>query len=86
MKIIKDLFTGIDGKTQDIGRWSWAMSMFALFAIVTANIYHNAVIDLVAFSQAVGAIVLAHGGAIFVKARTEPENGKTDSVIEIAKK
>ena len=32
MSILKDLFTGIDGQTQDMGRWSWAVCTGSVIA------------------------------------------------------
>ena len=72
MKIFNDLLTGADNQTHDVGRWSWVISMFSVIGAASFNIWHGAVVDLMQFSQAIGAIVLAHGGAIFAKAKTEP--------------
>jgi hypothetical protein len=73
MSIVNDLLTGKDGESHDIGRWSWAVSIFSVISAAGWNAVHAGVVDLVGFSQAIGAIVLAHGGALFVKAKTEPD-------------
>jgi hypothetical protein len=73
MKFIKDQLTGIDGESFDIGRCSWAVSLLTIIGSVVFNAYKGAMIDVLVLSQAIGAIVLSHGGAIFVKAKTEPE-------------
>jgi hypothetical protein len=73
MSILKDLFTGIDGESQDIGRWSWALCTFAVIGAAFANWWHNAAIDLVSFGTALCAVVTAHGAAIFLKRDTEPK-------------
>lgn len=73
MSILKDLLTGIDGETNDIGRWSWFVCTFAVIAAAFANWWHNAAIDLMSFGTALGTVVGAHGAAIFLKRDTEPK-------------
>lgn len=71
-KPVKDLFTGRDGETQDIARWSWAFSLLGILAATTANFIHGHAIDLVALGTAIGAVVGAHGAALWAKKDTEP--------------
>lgn len=72
MKFLKDIVTGADNETHDIGRWSWIVSLFGVIGVVCFNIYHGAIVDVLNMSQALGAVVLAHGGALFAKSKTEP--------------
>jgi hypothetical protein len=74
-KMIKDLFTGIDGQSHDIGRWSWAICLFAVIAGVAWNALHAVVIDAKQFAEALGIVVAAHGGALWAKKTTEPPAG-----------
>jgi hypothetical protein len=69
MEILKQLFTGRDGKTQDIGRWSWVMCMFA---ILGHSVWSGPPVDLVQLATALGMVVAAHGAALWAKSSTEP--------------
>lgn len=71
-KQVNDLFTGKDGETQDIARWSWAFSLFGILAATAANSLHGHAIDLIALGTAIGAVVGAHGAALWAKRDTEP--------------
>ncbi len=72
-KIINDLFTGIDGETADIARYSWAICIFAIVFLACWNAYRNGVVDLPGFGTAVAAIVGAHGAALWAKRDVEPK-------------
>lgn len=76
MKPLNDLLTGKDNETHDIGRWSWALSMLAVIGSGASNIWHSGIIDLLQLAQAIGAVVLAHGGALFAKSKTEPDKNE----------
>lgn len=71
-KVVRDLFTGKDGLTHDLGRWSWAASFGAVVGAAAANWYHGAVIGIRELSEAIGIVVAAHGAALFMKKDTEP--------------
>ena len=73
MKWLQDLLTGADGKTQDLGRWSWVGSLVALIAVAIHTAWVKGVVDLVAFGQAIATVVGAHGAALWVKKDTEPK-------------
>lgn len=73
MEWAKHLLTGIDNETFDLGRCSWALSMAALFAGAGWNAMHGAALDLMSLAQAIGVVVVAHGGALFLKKDTEPK-------------
>ena len=72
MTILRDLFTGKDNETHDLGRWSWAITTLATIAGGIFNAVHAGAVDLLQFAQAIGALVLAHGGALWAKKDTEP--------------
>lgn len=71
-KQVNDIFTGKDCETHDIARWSWAFSLFGILAATAANFLHDHEIDLVALGTAIGAVVGAHGAAMWAKRDTEP--------------
>lgn len=68
----KQLVTGKDNQTHDLGRWSWLVSTISLIGGGVWNALHAGVIDLMGFAQAIGVVVAAHGGALFLKKDTEP--------------
>lgn len=73
MEWLKHLFTGKDNCTQDMGRWSWAISMAAVIGhSIYAAVTHTAV-DLMQLAQAIGVVVAAHGAALWAKKDTEPQ-------------
>lgn len=72
-KICRDLFTGKDGTTHDLGRWSWAVSTVSVIGGGAWNAIHAGAIDLAQLAQAIGVVVAAHGGALWAKRSTEPE-------------
>lgn len=74
MNLLRQLFTGKDGVTHDLGRWSWAGSWLAIVAAAGANWWHGAVIDLVSLGGALCAVAGAHGAALWAKRDTEPTN------------
>lgn len=71
--IIKQLLTGRDGETHDLGRWSWAGSFTAVIAATVGNWLHGALIDVQALAIALGTVAGAHGAALLAKKDTEPE-------------
>lgn len=73
MKMLRDLLTGIDGQTHDLGRWSWAGSFLAVIAAAGLNWWHGAVIGLQEFATALGLVAGAHGAALWAKKDTEPK-------------
>lgn len=74
--MIKDLLTGKDGTTYDLGRWSWVGSFMSVIGSCIWNAWHGTVIDIVSLSQALGVVTAAHGAALWAKKDTEPEATK----------
>lgn len=70
MNVIRHIFTGKDGITWDLGRISWAA---CYLAVVIHDIAHPA--SLQELGIALGAVTAAHGVALGMKAKTEPECG-----------
>lgn len=77
MKPINDLLTGKDNETHDIGRYSWLVSMVTVAGAAVSNVWHAGIVDLMQLAQAIGVIVVAHGGALFAKSKTEPDNNNS---------
>lgn len=69
----KKLMSGLDNETPDMGRWSWLTSTAAVIVAAGWNATHGAITDLMQLAQALSAVAIAHGGALWAKAKTEPE-------------
>jgi len=80
MKFLKQIFTGIDNETLDLGRILWAKISF-VFCIISA--YHTiktGQFDPQAWAIGASAIMAGGGGAIALKSKTEP--AKMDPPIQ----
>jgi len=71
--ILRNLFTGADGATHDLGRWSWAGSFLAVVGAAAWKLWHGADVDLQALAGALGLVAGAHGAALWAKRDTEPK-------------
>jgi len=72
-KILTDLLTGKDGKTHDIARWSWMISMLAIIVGAGIELYQSVNVSLKDFAESVGIIAGAHGAAVMMKKDAEPQ-------------
>ena len=70
--MIKQLFTGMDGETHDMGRWSWALSIFSVIGLGAWHMLESRTLDLMQFAQAIGVVVGVHAGGLWAKKDTEP--------------
>lgn len=70
---LQDLFTGKDNTTHDLGRWSWIGSFLSVVGSVAWNALHGTMIDIVSLAQALAAVTVAHGAALWAKKDTEPQ-------------
>ena len=73
MNAIKQLLTGVDGETHDLGRWSWAGSFVTVVAAAAGNWWHGLALDVQALATALGIVAGAHGAALWAKKDTEPK-------------
>lgn len=72
MEFLKQLVTGKDNATHDMGRWSWLVSMATVIGhSIWAAVQHTTV-DVMQLAQALGVVVAAHGAALWAKKDTEP--------------
>lgn len=69
----RQLVTGGDGVTHDLGRWSWLIFSITLIATTLHEAWVKGTIDPVGFGQGCAAIVGAHGLALWAKKDTEPK-------------
>ena len=72
-KWLRDLLTGINGSTYDLGRVSWLWTQVVIIAAAIANWFQGATIPLLELGGALGANTALHGAAIGFKANTEPQ-------------
>lgn len=72
VKSIRQLFTGKDNDTLDLGRVLWANSVVAYFAVAFYHLYNGGTIDFASFGVGISGILAAGGAAIGLKANTEP--------------
>jgi len=80
IKILRELLTGKDGKTHDIARWSWMISLFAAIGFVIYEFVSGTAVSLREFAESVGIIAGAHGASVWAKKDTEPSPPPSDYV------
>ena len=68
----KQLVTGKDNSTHDLGRWSWIISMFTVVGHSLWFVISHVAVDLMQLAQALAVVVAAHGAALWAKKDTEP--------------
>lgn len=78
--IVKQLLTGKDNQTLDLGRVSWAICLFAVIGFAIFQLIHSE-FNLKDFGETIGAVVGVHSAGIWAKRDTEPE---VDNDIEPA--
>ena len=76
MKVmLKQLFTGADNQTQDIGRWLAALSgVSGIFFQGYAIIVHQAAFSMQDFGVGTGALAVGVGAMLKLKQDTEPKD------------
>ena len=70
--IFRHLFTGKDGVTFDLGRVLWLKMALAYVGLSVVHYLHGGTFDPIAWATGAGAILAAGGGALALKAGTEP--------------
>lgn len=72
-QILQDLLTGKDGVTHDVVRWLAVLSVVVgLSLAVYVVVWKGQPFDLQSFGLGIGAVFLSVGGALKLKAETEP--------------
>ena len=72
-KVLREIFTGIDGESHDLGRYSWAGSFLMISLLAIWHELRGVAVDLTVLAAAYGATAAAHAGALFMKRSTEPQ-------------
>lgn len=73
LKILRELLTGIDGQSHDLGRYSWLGSFLSVTGLALWQEARGQHVDIMVLATAHGAIAAAHAGALFMKRSTEPK-------------
>lgn len=73
LDIGRNLFTGADNATHDLGRVSWAACHMGVNAATIGLFWIGHAPSLSEFAAAHSGVVVAHGAALFVKQQTEPK-------------
>lgn len=78
---IRQLFTGVDNETLDLGRVLWAITMLVYCGLSIAHLITSDQFDAQSWAIGAGAILAGGGGGIALKANTEPTvKVKTESI------
>lgn len=73
VKILREVLTGIDGQSHDLGRYSW-LGSFLLIALITIwHEFRGIATDLTVLAAALGGNAAAHAASLFLKRSTEPQ-------------
>ena len=73
-QILKQLLTGKDCQTYDIGRVTWLISLLAVIALAFYEVMNNTV-SIRELAESLGIVSAAGGASVAMKGRTEP-NGE----------
>ena len=72
--IIRDLLSGKDNYSLDIGRVLWAVGMVQFFGMSMYALIFGLAFDYISWSAGFGAILASGGAALKLKESTEPTN------------
>lgn len=79
-KFLKDLFTGKDNQTWDLGRILWFQGCIVYFGMTFYAIFKGQAIDPMNWATGFGALLAAGGAALMLKNASEPS--QTTTTIE----
>jgi hypothetical protein len=85
-KFFRDIFTGRDNRTYDIGRVLWFQAIQAFIAISIYALYKGGVFDPVTWGAGLAALLGGGGAAIGLKSTTEPEDLNGDGYVDEVEK
>ena len=71
-EIIRQLLTGKDNATYDIGRVTWLVSLVAIIALAFYEVMHNTV-SIRELAESLGIVSAAGGASVAMKAKSEPD-------------
>lgn len=71
--IIKDILTGIDGQSYDIGRVLWSVGVVSYIIYGGWHLFLDHLYNPLDYGAGFGAILAGGGAGIGLKAKTEPQ-------------
>jgi hypothetical protein len=71
--IFKQLLTGKDNKTHDLGRWAWAIGFMAIICIAIYEVIQSHSLSLRELAEALGIVSGAGGASVAMKQNSEPQ-------------
>ncbi len=71
--VFKDLFTGLDGVSYHMAKFSWVFSMVAYTGVIMYHLAHTPTIDFLALAGGYGVICTTHSAAIWGMKDQEPK-------------
>ena len=71
-KILREILTGIDGQSHDMGRYSWLGGFLMICIVALWHEWRGVAVDLTVLAAAIGGNAAAHSAALFMKRSTEP--------------
>jgi len=71
-QILKDLVTGKDGVTHDIGRWGGMVAFLSGLGFQGYSLYQGQPFDMLNFGTGIGALAAGVGAMLKLKETTEP--------------
>lgn len=77
-KFFRDIFTGKDNRTYEMGRVLWFQSVQAFVLISVYSIYKGNEFDPITWGAGIAALIAGGGAAIKLKADTEPSHPQDD--------
>ena len=70
-EIVKQLLTGKDNETYDIGRVTWLVGIIAVIALAFYEVM-NSTVSIRELAEALGIVSAAGGASVAMKGKTEP--------------
>ena len=71
-EIVKQLLTGKDNETYDIGRVTWLIGLVAVIALAFYEVLYSTV-SIRELAESLGIVSAAGGARVAMKSKTEPE-------------
>ena len=75
LQALRELVTGKDNTTHDLGKWSWLGCSLSVVALAAWHEAHGVVVPLKDLALSLSGIAVTHGAALGLKASTEPQGG-----------
>ena len=72
-QLTKELFTGKNNNTLDMGRVTWGASFITICIVAGTTIMTGGAVGIAELGIALATIAAGHGAAIKMKSSTEPE-------------